>query len=75
MVSGKYRYYLMVINKVGFLIFGGTKNLCEGQRMSLNLDVGKLGVVMKSFKIMLQPCTIQFYLHIPVMYWCRFVMD
>ena len=32
MVSGKYRYYLMVINKVGFLIFGGTKNLCEGQK-------------------------------------------
>ena len=47
---------------------------------SPNLDVNKLGVVIESFKIVLnylklilQPSTIQFNLHVPFMYCCRFV--
>ena len=34
-----------------------------------------LGVVIESFKIVLQLGTIQFYLHVLLVYCCRFVMD
>ena len=39
------------------------------------LDIGKLRVVAKSFKIVLQPITIQLYLHVPLTYCCRCVMN
>ena len=41
----------------------------------INLDVGKLGVVIESFKIVLQQKTIKFQLHVSLMYFCCFVMD
>ena len=40
----------------------------------MNLDVGKLGVVDESFKIVLQPGIDQFNLHIPLMSCCPFVV-
>ena len=42
---------------------------------SSNLDVGKLGVVNESFKIVMQPGTIQCHLRVPLIYCCHYVMD
>jgi hypothetical protein len=43
-------------------------------KKSSNLNIGKLGMVIESSKIpvVLQPSTIQFYLHAPLMYFCPF---
>jgi hypothetical protein len=52
------------------------------EKFSSKVVVGKLGVVITSFKIvldcfkmMLQPCEFYFILHVPLMYCYHFVMD
>ena len=48
---------------------------CVNRLKSSNLDVRKLGVDTKSIKIVLHLGTIQFDLHVPLIYYCPFGMD
>ena len=59
-------------------VFGLDEKLPQLPKETSKLDDGKLGVVIESFKIIMdcfkivcQPCTIHFHLHVPLIYCCR----
>ena len=61
-------------------VFGLDETLPQLTKSHQNLDVGKLGVVIESFKMVLdsfktvlQLDKIQFYLHASLMYCCQFL--